>query len=79
MVRGKNKKEKLSGFFTNVSKSADEVVLSSTQKDIDEFFEHEKVFLVEYYTHIKDATTKADKTTRAHKSKSSFKVKSITA
>jgi len=67
-VRGKNKKEKLSGLLANFSKSADDMVLSSTQKDIDEFFERERVFLSEYYTHIKDATSKADRMTRAHKS-----------
>ncbi|RWS10751.1 Sorting nexin-6-like protein [Dinothrombium tinctorium] len=66
-VRGKNKKEKIAGFFNNFTRSADDIVLSSTQKDIDEFFEHEKVFLSEYYTHIKDCTQKADKMTRAHK------------
>ena len=66
-VRGKNKKEKLSGMLATFSKSADDMVLSSTQKDIDEFFERERVFLSEYYTHIKDATSKADRMTRNHK------------
>jgi sorting nexin-5/6/32 len=55
--------------FSNISKSADDLVLSSTQKDIDEFFEHERVFLNEYYSLIKDSTMKADKMTRSHKSK----------
>ncbi|RWS23929.1 Sorting nexin-6-like protein [Leptotrombidium deliense] len=66
-VRGKNKKEKFAGLLSTFTKSADDMVLSSTQKDIDEFFEHEKVFLSEYYTHIKDCTMKADKMTRCHK------------
>lgn len=66
-VRGKNKKEKISGILANFSKSADDLVLSSTQKDIDEFFDKERTFLSEYYTHIRDATMKADRMTRAHK------------
>ncbi len=37
-------------------------------QDVDEFFESEKVFLVDYYTKIKDSTMKADKMTRTHKS-----------
>ncbi|XP_064623249.1 sorting nexin-6-like isoform X2 [Lineus longissimus] len=66
-VRGKNKKEKFSGFLKSVTKTADEVLLSG-QKDVDEFFEHQKVFLVEYYVRIKDATAKGDKMTKVHKS-----------
>jgi len=65
-VRGKNKKEKLSGFFKNVTQSADEVILSN-HKDVDEFFEHQKTFLVEYHTRIKDCTAKSDKMTKTHK------------
>ena len=42
-MRGKNKKEKLAGIFNSFQKSGDELLLSSTQKDVDEFFEHEKV------------------------------------
>ncbi|CAG5126860.1 unnamed protein product [Candidula unifasciata] len=66
-VRGKNKKEKLGGFFKSITKSADEVIISG-QKDVDEFFESERVFLVEYHNKIKDATAKADRMTKVHKS-----------
>lgn len=66
-VRGKNKKEKLAGLLSHLGKSADDLRLSSTQKDVDEFFEHERNFLTEYHTHVRDATTKADRMTRAHK------------
>ncbi|XP_045160858.1 sorting nexin-6-like [Mercenaria mercenaria] len=65
-VRGKNKKEKIGGFFKTITKSADEVLLSG-QKDVDEFFESEKTFLIAYHTKIKDATQKSDKMTKAHK------------
>ncbi|KAK0043714.1 sorting nexin-6 [Biomphalaria pfeifferi] len=64
--RGKNKKEKLGGFFKSITKTADEVLISG-QKDVDEFFESEKVFLIEYHNKIKDATSKADKMTKVHK------------
>ncbi|XP_005098617.2 sorting nexin-6 [Aplysia californica] len=65
-VRGKNKKEKLGGFFKSITKSADEVMISG-QKDVDEFFESERVFLVEYHNKIKDATGKSDRMTKVHK------------
>jgi sorting nexin-5/6/32 len=67
-VRGKNKKEKISGLIASFSKSADDMVLSNTQKDIDEFFERERIFLSEYYTHIRECTAKSDRMTRSHKS-----------
>ncbi|KAK7104300.1 sorting nexin-6-like [Littorina saxatilis] len=65
-VRGKNKKEKLGGFFSRLTKSVDESLLSG-QKDVDDFFENEKQFLIEYHAKIKDATMKADKMTKVHK------------
>lgn len=66
-VRGKNKKERLAGLLTNIGKSADDLLLSSTQKDVDEFFEHERIFLVDYHSQIKDSTAKSDRMTRCHK------------
>ncbi|XP_022110971.1 sorting nexin-6-like isoform X2 [Acanthaster planci] len=65
-VRGKNKKEKFGSLVKFVTKSVDEVLVSG-QKDVDSFFEHEKNFLVEYHTKVKDATTKSDRMTRCHK------------
>ncbi|XP_074603349.1 sorting nexin-6-like [Brevipalpus obovatus] len=67
LVRGKNKKEKLVDLFSKCSKSADDMVLSNTQKDIDDYFDHQRVFLLDYHKHIKDCTSKADKMTRSHK------------
>ncbi|XP_032883003.1 sorting nexin-6 isoform X1 [Amblyraja radiata] len=66
-IRGKNKKEKLEDFFKNVVKSADEVLVAGV-KDVDDFFEHEKTFLLEYNNRIKDAAVKVDKLTKSHKS-----------
>uniref|UniRef100_A0A665UEE0 Sorting nexin n=1 Tax=Echeneis naucrates TaxID=173247 RepID=A0A665UEE0_ECHNA len=67
-VRGKNKKEKLEDFFKNVVKSADGVLVAGV-KDVDDFFEHEKTFLLEYHNRVKDASAKSDKMIRSHKSK----------
>uniref|UniRef100_A0A8B9JCN1 Sorting nexin n=1 Tax=Astyanax mexicanus TaxID=7994 RepID=A0A8B9JCN1_ASTMX len=66
-VRGKNKKEKLEDFFKNVVKSADGVIVSGV-KDVDDFFEHEKTFLLEYHNRVKDASAKSDRMIRSHKS-----------
>ncbi|XP_007238575.1 sorting nexin-5 [Astyanax mexicanus] len=65
-VRRKNAKEFFGGFFKNMVKSADEVLISGI-KDVDEFFEQEKTFLLDYFSKIKDATAKAEKMTRSHK------------
>ncbi|KAM6455971.1 sorting nexin-5 isoform 4-T4 [Liasis olivaceus] len=66
-VRKKNTKEMLGGFFRTVVKNADEVLFSGV-KEVDDFFEQEKIFLVNYYNRIKEACGKADKMTRSHKS-----------
>lgn len=67
-VRGKNKKERLAGLLSSFQKTGDELLLSNTQKDVDNFFETEKTFLVSYHGHLKDATLKADRMTSTHKS-----------
>ncbi|XP_049949297.1 sorting nexin-6 isoform X3 [Schistocerca serialis cubense] len=67
-VRGKNKMEVLGGFMKSFSKTTDELLLTATGvKDASEFFEQEKNFLIDYYTHLKDATAKADRMTKRHK------------
>ncbi|CAJ0920415.1 unnamed protein product, partial [Ranitomeya imitator] len=65
-VRRKNTKEIFGGFFRSMVKSADEVLLYGV-KEIDEFFDQEKTFLVSYHTRIKDSCAKSDKMTRSHK------------
>ncbi|EEB18301.1 Sorting nexin-6, putative [Pediculus humanus corporis] len=67
LVRGKNKLEKIGSFMNSVSVTTDEYLLSAKVKDINEFFEEEKNFLIDYHNHLKDATAKADKMTRKHK------------
>nr|CAG4643186.1 EOG090X05NC [Ilyocryptus agilis] len=66
-VRGKNKKERLETLLRSFSKTTDEILLGSTQKDVDEFFEKEKNFLLDYHSLLRDATQRADKMTKAHK------------
>lgn len=39
-------------------------------QEVEDFFEQEKIFLVNYCNKIKDACAKADKMTRSHKSES---------
>lgn len=88
------------GFFKNMVKTADEVLISGVKvsvsvnspwgcfysyqhkaavlwydrcltlflQEVDEFFEQEKNFLLDYSSKIKDATAKAEKMTRSHKS-----------
>lgn len=66
-VRGKNKKEKLAGFLQSFQKTGDELLLNTTVKDVDDFFEKEKHFLVEFQSQLKETTTKADKMTALHR------------
>uniref|UniRef100_A0A6Q2ZG20 PX domain-containing protein n=1 Tax=Esox lucius TaxID=8010 RepID=A0A6Q2ZG20_ESOLU len=65
-VRRKNAKETFGSFFKNMVKSADEVIISGI-KEVDDFFEQEKTFLLDYSSKIKDSTAKAEKMTRSHK------------
>jgi len=66
-VRSKNKKEKVEGLFKSLNKSTDELLLAATQTDVDEYFDKEKAFIIEYHKTIKDATIKADRMTQCHK------------
>uniref|UniRef100_A0A1I7V310 Sorting nexin n=1 Tax=Caenorhabditis tropicalis TaxID=1561998 RepID=A0A1I7V310_9PELO len=65
-VRGKNKKEQVESFWKRFTQSADEVLLSG-QKDVDDFFEKEKNYMVEYNIHIKEAASKSEKLIIARK------------
>ena len=66
-VRGKNKKERLVDIFSSFQKTGDEFLLSNTQKDIDDFFESEKTFLITYNQQLKDACIRSDKMSSTHK------------
>ncbi|XP_048952872.1 sorting nexin-32 isoform X9 [Canis lupus dingo] len=68
-VRGKNRKELLGGYLRNIVKSADEALITrmSGLKEVDDFFEHERTFLLEYHTRIRDACLRADRVMYSHK------------
>nr|XP_055170559.1 sorting nexin-32 isoform X5 [Nyctereutes procyonoides] len=68
-VRGKNRKELLGGFLRNIVKSADEALITrmSGLKEVDDFFEHERTFLLEYHTRIRDTCLRADRVMYSHK------------
>ncbi|XP_059079228.1 sorting nexin-6-like [Tigriopus californicus] len=60
-VRGKNKKEKLAEIWSSFHKSGDELLLGNTLKDVDEFFENERNFILDYQNQLRDSTIKSDK------------------
>ncbi|XP_049636128.1 sorting nexin-32 [Suncus etruscus] len=68
-VRGKNRRELLGGFLRNIVKSADEVLITGVSglKEVDDFFEHERTFLLEYHSRIRDACLRADRVMSSHK------------
>jgi sorting nexin-5/6/32 len=74
-VRGKNKKERLVDIFSSFQKTGDEILLQNTQKDIDDFFEQEKTFLITYHQQLKDACQKSDKMCSTHKEMSDNYIK----
>ncbi|KAI6198378.1 PX domain-containing protein [Aphelenchoides fujianensis] len=71
-VRGRNKKELVGSFFKRFTQSADEVLLSGQASDPPKTWttslKHEKHSIIEYNTHVKDATAKADRTCRYRRS-----------
>jgi len=66
-VRGKNKKERLVDMFSSFQKTTDEFLLSNTQKDIDDFFEAEKTFMITYHQQLKDACARSERMCSTHK------------
>ena len=69
-MRGRNRKERLEGLMKSFSKTTDELLLQATQRDVDEFFEHEKGYVLVFHEQIKEATLRADRMTRCRKSES---------
>ncbi|XP_031245178.1 sorting nexin-32 isoform X4 [Mastomys coucha] len=68
-VREKNRKEVLGGFLRSIVRSADGVLITgiSGLKEVDDFFEHERTFLVQYHTRIRDTCQRADRVMHSHK------------
>ncbi|CAL8071755.1 unnamed protein product [Calicophoron daubneyi] len=67
-VRNKTRKEKAAEFFKSVSKTADETLRLTNQRDEDQFFREEKSMLTSYHSAVKDATSAADAANRHRKS-----------
>lgn len=55
------------GLIKHFGQTTDEFLLSATQKDVDEFFDTERNFILDYHAHLKDSTVKADRMVKAHK------------
>lgn len=66
-VRNKTRKEKAADFFKSVSKSADETLRLTNQRDEDQFFREEKSLLNSYHSAVKEATVAADLCTKHRK------------
>ncbi|VDD81191.1 unnamed protein product [Mesocestoides corti] len=66
-VRTKNAKEKAAGFLKSVTKTADENLLLSNQRDDDPFFRDEKPYLVRFYSAVHDAYLAADNVCRCRR------------
>lgn len=65
-IRQKNTRERLGSIFKGLAKGVDEMYLQN-HKDVDEYFENEKVYLTEYNTQLHETIRCADKATKAHK------------
>ena len=51
----------------SLGNTTDEIYLSATVRDVNDFFEQEMTFLSEYHNNLKEATQRADKMTSKHK------------
>jgi sorting nexin-5/6/32 len=59
--------QRFQGFMASFQKTGDELLLSNTLKDVDDFFDSERSHLIEYHGHLRDATGRADRMTCVHK------------
>lgn len=57
-VRGKSRREKVSGFFKQTAKGFDNSL--TTFKDVDEFFDDQRSFIIRYNNMIRDAKAKCE-------------------
>ncbi|XP_017853912.1 sorting nexin-32 isoform X3 [Drosophila busckii] len=55
------------GFVKSLGKTTDEILLSATVRDVNDFFENELQFLTEYHGHLREAATRTEKMTQRHK------------
>lgn len=74
-VRGRNTKDFFKGIAKGIAKGVDEKVLLSGQKDVDEYFESEKKFYVNFHARIKDGAQKCERMTAMHKKMADVMIK----
>jgi sorting nexin-5/6/32 len=55
------------GLVRNLSKTTDELYLGATVRDVNDFFENEMTFLVEYHAHLREGATRSEKMAKKHK------------
>lgn len=55
------------GFVKSLGKTTDEILLSATVRDVNDFFENELQFLTEYHGHLREAAARTEKMTQRHK------------
>ncbi|XP_020798952.1 sorting nexin-32 isoform X2 [Drosophila serrata] len=55
------------GFVKSLGKTTDEILLSATVRDVNDFFENELQFLTEYHGHLREAAIRTEKMTQRHK------------
>ncbi|XP_022224480.1 sorting nexin-32 isoform X2 [Drosophila obscura] len=55
------------GFVKSLGKTTDEILLSATVRDVNDFFENELQFLTEYHGHLREAALRTEKMTQRHK------------
>ncbi|KAH8392353.1 hypothetical protein KR215_006604, partial [Drosophila sulfurigaster] len=55
------------GFVKSLGKTTDEILLSATVRDVNDFFENELQFLTEYHGHLREAASRTEKMTQRHK------------
>ncbi|XP_018804936.1 PREDICTED: sorting nexin-6 isoform X2 [Bactrocera latifrons] len=55
------------GFVKSLGKTTDEILMSATVRDVNDFFENELQFLIEYHGHLRDAAVRTEKMTQRHK------------
>ncbi|XP_077290034.1 sorting nexin 6 isoform X1 [Arctopsyche grandis] len=66
-AKPKRKLDILGGLVKSFGNTTDEIYLSATVRDVNDFFEQEMTFLSEYHNNLKESTQRADKMTSKHK------------
>lgn len=66
-AKPRRKMDLLGGLVKSLNHTTDELYLGATMRDVNDFFEQETAFLNEYYAHLKEAVSRANRMTCKHK------------